>query len=139
MDGNCLTVIQQSLIGSLFLVLRRSMQRETSMQELRDNRVSRNMKVGYKSGLNAIKKWIADHADASMIGEDGNIDLDLFGYNEFLQSIEWTVQHPNKKPGTLSGYRSALRHYYRDAGRVAPIEFDDDIKEIFQGKPVISN
>ncbi|KAH9102598.1 hypothetical protein AeMF1_020832 [Aphanomyces euteiches] len=109
------------------------MQRATSIQDLRNNRIAANTKASYHSGLNVIVSWIRDHGDANLLTPTGDIDLRVFGYGDFLNFIEWTVRNTNKKPGTLSGYRSALRYYYRNAGIPIPPEFDDDMKGIFQG------
>ncbi|KAH9103827.1 hypothetical protein AeMF1_019931, partial [Aphanomyces euteiches] len=63
----------------------------------------------------------------------GEINLERFKYEDFLAFIEWTIQNTNNKPGTLCGYRSALRDWYKQKKAPYPVEFDDDMKEIFQG------
>ncbi|KAF0683298.1 Aste57867_24645 [Aphanomyces stellatus] len=115
------------------------MQRLTSIQDLRNNRLADKTKSGYRSGLNMIESWIREHGDSSLLTSAGNINLRLFGYDDFLKFIEWTVRNTNKKPGTLSGYQSALRHYYKDAGIPVPPEFEDDMKGIFQGTSLSNN
>ncbi|KAH9122174.1 hypothetical protein AeMF1_006420 [Aphanomyces euteiches] len=91
----------------------------------------------YQSGLNVIKKWIINHGNPAMldpIGDpDGEINLESFKYEDFLAFIEWTIQNTSNKPGTLCGYRSALRDYYKQKKIPYPVEFEDDMKEIFQG------
>ncbi|KAH9150884.1 hypothetical protein AeRB84_006369 [Aphanomyces euteiches] len=91
----------------------------------------------YQSDLNVIKKWIINHGNPAMldpIGDpDGEINLESFKYEDFLAFIEWTIQNTSNKPGTLCGYRSALRDYYKQKKIPYPVEFEDDMKEIFQG------
>ncbi|CAK4497032.1 unnamed protein product, partial [Aphanomyces euteiches] len=72
------------------------------------------------------------HGTADMLTDTDEINLEVFNYDGFLEFIEWTVRNTNKRPGTISGYRSALRHYYKQHRVPVPLEFDDDIKEIFQ-------
>ncbi|KAF0775917.1 hypothetical protein AaE_000383, partial [Aphanomyces astaci] len=69
-----------------------------------------------------------------MESRDGTtLDLHAFHYEHFLDFIEWTVQNKHVEVSTLSGYRSAIQSVYKDQGVPVPLEYGDDIKEVFSG------
>ncbi|KAH9158466.1 hypothetical protein LEN26_002958 [Aphanomyces euteiches] len=68
-----------------------------------------------------------------MLKANGDINLDVFTYQDFLAFIGWSYQFTNNKPGTLTSYRSAIKDLYKRENRALPPQFDDDMKNIFQG------
>ena len=62
-------------------------QQTTTVQDLRDNLLADNSKKGYHSGLNQIAKWLASSGRASMVDDDGSIDLNEFGYADFTEFL----------------------------------------------------
>ncbi|ETW01156.1 hypothetical protein H310_06758 [Aphanomyces invadans] len=105
----------------------------STLEEIRDMRVSRSTKAGYKSGLNQVKKWIMAHGSPIMLKHDGAIDLTVFQYSDFLAFIQWQYQCSNK-PGTLASYRSAIKDLYKRENVPLPVEYDGDMKGLFQGR-----
>ncbi|KAF0690700.1 hypothetical protein As57867_017862, partial [Aphanomyces stellatus] len=106
----------------------------TSLDDIRGMRVAKSTKAGYRSGLNQIKKWIVAHGSPDMLASDGSIDLSTFKYSDFLEFIQWSYQNTSNKPGTLASYRSAIKDYYKRKGMDVPIQYDDDMKDLFQGE-----
>ncbi|KAF0715488.1 Aste57867_3346 [Aphanomyces stellatus] len=110
-----------------------SARHDTSLDDIRGMRVAKSTKSGYKSGLNQIKKWIVSNGSPNMLNEDGSINLDGFQYPAFLAFIQWAYQNTTNKPGTLASYRSAIKDYYKRQGVPLPSQYDDDMKDLFQG------
>lgn len=108
-------------------------QQTTTVQDLRDNRLADNSKKGYRSGLNQIAKWLASSGRASMVDDDGSIDLNEFGYADFTEFLLYKYKVAGVSLSTLSGYRSALRDYYNKSSIAPPPEFASDATIIFQG------
>ncbi|KAF0711842.1 hypothetical protein As57867_005008, partial [Aphanomyces stellatus] len=110
-----------------------SARHDTSLDDIRGMRVAKSTKSGYKSGLNQIKKWIVSNGSPNMLNEDGSINLDGFQYPAFLAFIQWAYQNTTNKPGTLASYRCAIKDYYKRQGVPLPSQYDDDMKDLFQG------
>ncbi|ETV67724.1 hypothetical protein H257_16085 [Aphanomyces astaci] len=111
-----------------------------TIEEARRNRISGDTRTGYASGINQVIIWIKLVNKLHLLKQsaDGtageSLDLSQFQYLDFLDFLVWTVRNkPTIKPGTLSGYRSAIKSLYRDESLAVPIEFGDDMKEIFSG------
>ncbi|KAH9085145.1 hypothetical protein LEN26_020629 [Aphanomyces euteiches] len=64
---------------------------------------------------------------------NGDIDLDVFTYQAFLVFIGWSYQFTKNKPGTLASYRSSIKDLKKRENRALPPQFDDDMKDIFEG------
>ena len=105
----------------------------TSIQELRENRLSTETKKNYRSGLKQIEAWLSSSGNSSALDEDGSIDLGVFTYDLFTQFIFFKYQSKKAKPGTLASYRSAMKDYYKRKNVPLPPGYDDDVKSIFQG------
>ncbi|RLO12912.1 hypothetical protein DYB28_001005 [Aphanomyces astaci] len=87
----------------------------STLEDIRDMRVAESTKKGYKSGLNQIKNWISGHGSPAMLKSDGTINLQVFQYNDFL------------------AYRSALKDLYKREHIPVPVEYESEMKDIFQG------
>ena len=105
----------------------------STLDEIRDMRVAKSTKAGYKSGLNQIKKWIVNHGSPDLLTIEGQINLSTFGYSHFLAFIQWTYQNTSNKPGTIASYRSAIRDLYKRTNTEIPAQYDSDMKDIYQG------
>ncbi|KAF0701920.1 hypothetical protein AaE_016237 [Aphanomyces astaci] len=68
-----------------------------------------------------------------MLTPIGSIDFTVFTYDHFLLFIQWAFQNTSNKPGTLASYRSAIKDYYKQQGVAVPREYDEDMKDLFQG------
>ena len=63
------------------------------------------------------------------------LNLEVFVYQNFLDFLEWTVNHRTTLTGsTLSGYRSAMKSFYKDKNMQPPQGFDLDMRDVFSGK-----
>ena len=113
--------------------MRNQQHRATTIEDLRQNRVSDATKKSYRSALNQVKIWIQSYGTPDMLDQEGEINLRVFEYRNFLQFIEWTVQFTNNKVGTLSNYRSAIKDPYKRNCIPFPDEYDIDMKELLQG------
>ncbi|RHY01688.1 hypothetical protein DYB25_012131 [Aphanomyces astaci] len=105
----------------------------STLEDIRDMRVADSTKKGYKSGLNQIKKWISGHGSPAMLKSDGTINLQVFEYNDFLAFVQWVYQNTSNTPGTIASYRSALKDLYKRENIPVPVEYESEMKDIFQG------
>ncbi|ETV72220.1 hypothetical protein H257_12693 [Aphanomyces astaci] len=90
-------------------------QRETStLEDIHGALVAERSKTAYASGIRQVVKWIqqTNQADA-LLSADGSINLAAFSYEDFVRFIVWTMQNTAVKASTMSGYRSAMRNYYK--------------------------
>ncbi|KAF0708114.1 hypothetical protein AaE_013347 [Aphanomyces astaci] len=114
-------------------------QQDFTIASARRNRISAQTRSGYSSGINQVKKWVVlaglhDLLAPCAESRDGTtLDLHAFHYEHFLDFIEWTVQNKHVEVMTLSGYRSAIQSLYKDQGVPVPLEYGEDIKEVFSG------
>ncbi|RHZ17319.1 hypothetical protein DYB37_006467, partial [Aphanomyces astaci] len=109
--------------------------RETStLEDIHGALVAERSKKAYASGIRQVVKWIqqTNQADA-LLSADGSINLAAFSYDDFVRFIVWTMQNTAVKASTMSGYRSAMRNYYKMQKVPLPSQFDGDIKDVFQG------
>ncbi|RHZ34822.1 hypothetical protein DYB26_012302 [Aphanomyces astaci] len=110
-------------------------QRETStLEDIHGALVAERSKKAYASGIRQVVKWIqqTNQADA-LLSADGSINLAAFSYDDFVRFIVWTMQNTAVKASTMSGYRSAMRNYYKVQKVPLPSQFDGDLKDVFQG------
>ncbi|RHY54550.1 hypothetical protein DYB38_008516 [Aphanomyces astaci] len=110
-------------------------QRETStLEDIHGALVAERSKKAYASGIRQVVKWIqqTNQADA-LLSADGSINLAAFSYDDFVRFIVWTMQNTAVKASTMSGYRSAMRNYYKMQKVPLPSQFDGDLKDVFQG------
>ena len=120
---------------------------EFTIAKARYDRVAESSRAKYKSGVNQIKKWLRTTGQqeclvtcSTAIASDGwTIDLTVFTYDQFLAFLEWTMRNKTLEVPTIDGYRSALKCLYRDQKVTLPIEFGDDIKEVYAGKRLFLN
>ncbi len=84
------------------------------MAKARESRISGGTRIGYTSSVNQVKKWARQVGrqhllQPSLSTKDGEaIDLAVFTCDDFLDFIEWTVQHRDVGATTLSGYPLSL-------------------------------
>ncbi|RHZ32693.1 hypothetical protein DYB31_008890 [Aphanomyces astaci] len=110
-------------------------QRETStLEDIHGALVAERSKKAYASGIRQVVKWIqqTNQADA-LLSADGSINLAAFSYDDFVRFIVWTMQNTAVKASTMSGYRSAMRNYYKMQQVPLPSQFHGDLKDVFQG------
>ncbi|ETV90409.1 hypothetical protein H310_14812 [Aphanomyces invadans] len=106
--------------------------RESStLEEIHGALVAERSKKAYASGIRQVVKWI-QHTDQAneLLKADGSINLATFSYEWFVQFIVWTMQNTAVKANTMSGYRSAMRNYYKMQKvhlQTLP-QFDSDLK-----------
>ncbi|ETV68371.1 hypothetical protein H257_15692 [Aphanomyces astaci] len=62
-------------------------QQATTVQDLRDNRLSDGYKKGYRSGLRQIVAWLCAAVQTGSINPDGIINLDVFTYEDFTEFV----------------------------------------------------
>lgn len=106
----------------------------TTLQDLRDNRLSIETRKNYRSGIRQLEMWLRASGRDSMLADDGSIDLNVFRYDDFADFIVHKFTTAHSKPGTLASYRSAIKDYYQRKRVRLPEEFETDIKCVFQGK-----
>ncbi|KAG9416413.1 hypothetical protein AC1031_000817 [Aphanomyces cochlioides] len=105
----------------------------------RRNRIPESTRRGYRSGINQVKRWLLLTGQGHFIIEstdsieETTIDTGQFDCSHYLGFLEWTIQNKNVTVGTLMSYRSAVQNWYKEQGKAIPIEFGDDLKEIYQG------
>ncbi|KAG9414349.1 hypothetical protein AC1031_022042 [Aphanomyces cochlioides] len=110
-----------------------------TISDARRNRISESTRRGYRSGINQVKRWLLLTGQGHFIIEstdsieETTIDTGQFDYSHYLGFLEWTIQNKNVTIGTLMSYRSAVQNLYKEQGKAIPIEFGDDLKEIYQG------
>ena len=104
-----------------------------TMEDARAARISNGTRGGYASGLKQIVKWISLVQRNDLLRPDGTIDLTRWKYDHFVAFLEWTVNNKDVVVGTLASYRSAIKNYYKDQGVPLPVEYNDDLKELFRG------
>ena len=112
-----------------------------TIEKARKARLSDNTRDDYKSGINQIKKWARHTGQHELlkacntdVSKDGQtLDLAVFQYHHFTDFLEWTMINKTLEIPTISGYRSALQSLYKDHKVPLPVEFGDDIKEIYSG------
>ncbi|KAG9415615.1 hypothetical protein AC1031_021996 [Aphanomyces cochlioides] len=62
------------------------------------------------------------------------LNLEVFSYQDFLDFLQWTVRNRKTIVGsTLSGYRSAMKNFYKDNNVKLPEGFDLDMRDVFSG------
>ena len=111
-----------------------------TIEDARRNRISGDTRTGYASGINQIVIWVKLANKLHLLKQsaentaESTLDLNRFQYTDVLDFLVWTVRNkPTIRPGTLSGYRSAIKSLYRDESLAIPVQFGDDMKEIFSG------
>ncbi|KAF0697183.1 hypothetical protein As57867_012058, partial [Aphanomyces stellatus] len=87
----------------------------------------------YESGLRQIVKWVHLTGATQLLKEDGMIDLDHIEFDHFTEFVVWTLNNTDVKVSTMSGYRSALRWYYKREDKQLPADYDTKLKQVFQG------
>ncbi|ETV77444.1 hypothetical protein H257_08861 [Aphanomyces astaci] len=75
---------------------------ETSLEDIIDSCLADSTKERYESGLRQLIKWIHLTGGTDLLKDDGMIDL---------------------RVGTMSGYRAALRWYYKREDVAMPVEY----------------
>ncbi|KAH9142205.1 hypothetical protein AeRB84_013707 [Aphanomyces euteiches] len=110
-----------------------SRRQASTLEDIREMRVAKSTKAGYKSGINQIKKWVLVHGSSDMLTSDGDINLSVFAYTYFLAFIQWMYQNTPNKPNTLASYRSAIKDLYKRQNMAVPLQYDTDMKDLFQG------
>ncbi|KAF0683756.1 hypothetical protein As57867_024137, partial [Aphanomyces stellatus] len=83
----------------------------------------------YESGLRQIVKWVHLTGATQLLKEDGMIDLDHFEFDHFTEFVVWTLNNTDVKVSTMSGYRSALRWYYKREDKQLPADYDTKLKQ----------
>ncbi|RHY63869.1 hypothetical protein DYB30_005634 [Aphanomyces astaci] len=109
---------------------------ETSLEDIIDSCLADSTKERYESGLRQLIKWIHLTGGTDLLKDDGMIDLRVFQYTHFVQFIVWVYQNTPVKVGTMSGYRAALRWYYKREDVAMPVEYSTKLKTIFTGLPM---
>ncbi|KAF0710703.1 hypothetical protein AaE_002786 [Aphanomyces astaci] len=97
---------------------------DTSLEDIIDSCLADSTKERYESGLRQIIKWIHVTGGTHLLKDDGTVDLRVFQYDNFVQFIVWVYQHTPVKVGTMSGYRAALRWYYKLEDVAMPVEYE---------------
>ncbi|KAF0702353.1 hypothetical protein AaE_015995 [Aphanomyces astaci] len=106
---------------------------DTSLEDIIDSCLADSTKERYESGLRQIIKWIHVTGGTHLLKDDGTVDLRVFQYDNFVQFIVWVYQHTPVKVGTMSGYRAALRWYYKREDVAMFVEYETKLKTIFTG------
>ncbi|KAF0710698.1 hypothetical protein AaE_012420 [Aphanomyces astaci] len=111
-----------------------------TIEGARRNRISASTRLGYKSGIRQVVLWALTSGKPELLmpspetdGHDETLDLRVFGYENFLEFIVWTVRERGVGMGALSGYRSAIKSLYIDQGVPLPEPYNIDMKVIFSG------
>lgn len=111
-----------------------------TIEMARRNRIASETRKSYRSGVRQIMKWMnLNSMDELLIpcpnnNSEKTIDLTRFTYKNFLDFLVWCVNNREAQISTLNGYRSAIRSLYKDQRLDIPIEFGEDIREVFSGK-----
>ncbi|ETV99608.1 hypothetical protein H310_08259 [Aphanomyces invadans] len=90
-----------------------SRQLSTTVQDLRDNRLAISSKKGYRSGVNQIVAWLRESGSSHIVNTDGTINLAIFDYADFTEFVLYKYKIAKVSIQTLSGYRSAIKDYYK--------------------------
>ncbi|ETV89681.1 hypothetical protein H257_00872 [Aphanomyces astaci] len=106
---------------------------ETSLEDIIDSCLADSTKERYESGLRQLIKWIHLTGGTDLLKDDGMIDLRVFQYIHFVQFIVWVYQNTPVKVETMSGYRAALRWYYKREDVAMPVEYSTKLKTKFTG------
>ncbi|RQM30821.1 hypothetical protein B5M09_013563, partial [Aphanomyces astaci] len=107
-----------------------------SLQDIIDSCLADSTKKRYESGLRQLIKWIHLTGGTYLAKDDGTIDMRIFQYTHFVRFIVLGVPNTPVKVGTMSGYRAALRWYYKRDDVAAPVEYSTKLKMIFTGLPM---
>ncbi|KAF0721202.1 hypothetical protein AaE_010131 [Aphanomyces astaci] len=97
-----------------------SLQVDFTIASARCNRISAQTRSGYSSGIKQVKKWVVLAGLHDLLApcdenRDGTtLDLHAFHYEHFLDFIQ---------------------SLYKDQGVPVPLEYGEDIKEVFSGLP----
>ncbi|RHX99652.1 hypothetical protein DYB36_013962 [Aphanomyces astaci] len=106
---------------------------ETSLEDIIDSCLADSTTDRYESGLRQLVKWIHVTGATDLLKDNGSIYLRFFQYHHFVQFIVWVYQNTPVKVGTISGYRAALRWYYKREDVPMPTEYESKLKTIFTG------
>ncbi|ETW03689.1 hypothetical protein H310_05075 [Aphanomyces invadans] len=109
---------------------------ETTLDDIRNSRLSNATKLSYASGMRRIYDWINTLSQMErdrMLSSDGTISIVGFTYHDFPAFIVLTLSARDIKVATMSGYRSAIKDYYKQHNTALPSGYDTDMKDLFQG------
>ncbi|KAF1774352.1 hypothetical protein GQ600_19737 [Phytophthora cactorum] len=104
---------------------------------IRDACISQETRKKYTGNINGIKKWIRE-----VLAMKVRNTARFFDASDYLNLAEFTpaffeqflvYKRGVAKSATPSGYRSAIKDLYRLKRIVLPVEYGDDMKQLFSG------
>jgi hypothetical protein len=95
------------------------------IDDARRARETEQTRNGYKSGLSQIRK--AKNKFRALMKMEVSICTELLAF------LKHKVNNTDVGAGTLSGYRSAIKNYYKDERVPILSGYGDDLQEIFSG------
>jgi len=110
---------------------------EADAAAIRNACISSETRTKYTGNINGIKKWIREelsHEDPDTTRFfDCSNDLNLAEFTPAVFEKFLVYKRSRAKSVTLSGYRSAIRDFYRLKRVALPVEYGDDMKQYFSG------
>ncbi|KAG6965689.1 hypothetical protein JG688_00007091 [Phytophthora aleatoria] len=106
-------------------------------QKLSATRAYHQTRKKYASNLNVIKEWIHDHLSKEESNTnrvfDGSGDINLVEFTPGYIEKFLVYKRRGARTATLGGYRSAIKDLYRLKRIALPVEYGDDMKQLFSG------